>query len=533
MKRASVWITLTAIVLFGLGLRVWGLHHYYLSPDDLLHLEIASADSMLGVWRNAAEQIHPPLIYFLLHFLEQITLDPIFYRFLPLLPGVALIVALFFLGRTAAGSIAGIAMAYVGAFSISASVLSQVIRPYCLLALLLCVGLNHFILYLRDRERRHLTGYAITNCVGVLLHYSYAIPLLAMSVVWIGRAVVSKESRREWIRILVVTAPPFAALGALYLFHASSLSTLYHAIRVTYLRHVFAADLAEFWGSVSGFFEYMLLDEVWLVGLLLAFLGLYAIWRRSRELALFVVLTFGINFVLTWMQRYPFGPSRHSFYLFPLVALLLGCAVQFLVEMLCTRFGAKMRSLLGRPWVTAVAVAAVLFSMVPVWNYYDAHRFMRRHRYGTAEFPVDWSMYRRLMSMIHQRIGPRDVILASRKSGHYLLFESGYAKGQIHSYRSKELFQFEVGGVDVYISQADLKFRRGDDLRRALRKLGRRADYSATPTVWIPSLGLARDIAAIRKGDPMYADLIRVALAGRGVRLYYMSGRAAQAVLEE
>ena len=537
MHRTATWICLIAIALLGFGIRVYGLNQYYFSPDDLLHLEIASGDSLREVWRNAAEQMHPPLFYSLIHFLEQVTLDAEFYRYLPVLPGLALIVALFFLGRVVSGDLAGIAMAFVAAFSVGGAILSQVIRPYCLLALLLSVGLTQFVLYMRHRRARFLVCYGFVTLLGVLMHYGAAIQLVAISLVWAGRLAVERQPRREWFRFVLVSAPPFALLAGFYLWHASALAGLYAAIRQSYLKRVFPSDLSQFWSSVRSFFEHMLAPEVWWLGILVVPLGVYAMWRKSRSLTVVVVLSVGINLVLMLAHRYPFGGSRHSFVLFPILAVTLGCAVQFVADAVKSRAGLSGER--GRGVWFAYGVGAVILavSIASVWLYYDSHRFMRRSGHVAAEFPVDWNAYRRVMKILHRDTGSRDVVLANRQTGHYLLFEAGYAPERIHSYLSDQLFHFVVGGEDgahlqVYVAEAELNFRNAEALTRSLAKLTEEVEDHSDTNVWVANFGWGTPIESIRELDAMYAELAEPVEVARGVQLYRLSGRAVQTLLD-
>lgn len=536
MNRSAKWICLVAIVLLGIGIRVCGLGQFYFSPDDLLHLEIASGDSLREVWHNAAEQMHPPLFYSLIHFLELVTLNAEFYRYVPLAPGIALIVALFYLGRVVSGDLAGIGMAFVGAFSVAGAILSQVIRPYSLLALLLSVGLLQFALYTRDRRIPHLVGYGVVTLLGVLMHYGAAIQLLAISLVWAGWLALEREPKREWFRFIVVNAPPFALLLVFYIWHASALFGLYEKIRRSYLREVFPSDLNQFWVSVRNFFEYMLLPEAWWIGMLVVPLGLFALWRKSRSLAFVVGLSVAINLALMWAHRYPFGGSRHSFVLFPLLALILGCAFQLFVESAISTAGSRGDPV-RRRWLTYGVGVLTLVSLVFVWSYYDSRRFMRRTRLAGAEFPVDWDAYRGAMKTLHRDSGSGDVVLTNRQTGHYLLFEAGYAPSRVYSYRSDELFHFVIAGEDgrqlqIYVMESELFFGDATALARSLGKLQADVGIATGTVIWVANFGWSTPIENIRETNETYADLLEPLWVERGVQLYGLSSANVRYLLE-
>ncbi len=523
------------IVLAGLAIRVQDLDRYYFSPDDLLHLEISSGNSLLAVWNNAAEQMHPPLLYTILHILEGVTLDARFYRYLPLLPGIALIVALFWLGRVVSGDVAGLAAALVGAASVAGAILSQVIRPYCLLALLLCVGLIHFVLYVRHRRARDLACYGLLTVAAVLLHYGSAIQLTAISLVWAAGLVLDRAPRREWLRFAAVSVPPFVLLAGLYLWHASALYELYAAVQQSYLQGLFPSDPAGLWIAARGFFAFMLLPPAWWLGMLVAPLGVSALWRRSRPLALVVVSSAAINLILAWAERYPFGGSRHAFVLFPVLALTLGCAVQSVAEVVMSRIGSSAEGRRGRWLAGGAGTVLLLASIVAVWSFYDSHAYMRRSRFGGAEFPVAWDDYRTVMRRL-DAIGPHDLVLANRQAGHYLLFETGYSASRVHSYRSKRLFNFTIVGADgrrlpVWVAEAELNFRDAAALTRSVDMLQTEVGVPVDATVWVVNIGWGAPIENIREEDPVCGELIEPEIVERGAQLYRLPGGSVRVLL--
>ena len=533
MRRAAPWLCLAALVLLGLGVRVCELNRYHFSPDDLLHLEIASGDSLRGVWFQAAEQMHPPLMYFLLHFLEQLTLDARFYRYLPLVPGLLLILVLFSLGRTVAGTPAGIAAAFVTTFGAGAAILSQVIRPYGLLAVLLGVALSQFILYTQQRKMRHLVVYGVVSLLGAALHYGFAIQLLAISVAWGSRLVFRRETRREWLRFLAVSAAPFALLAVQHLWHVSALSDLYADVRQSYLQDMFAADAVDILRLMREFFEYMLAREAWWLGALLFPIGLYALYRKSPSAGVVVVLCVAINLALTCVRLYPFGGSRHSFVLFPVMALTLGAGVQWLVRTFVSRFKRFRKGVLGRPLAWGVGAVSLLVTVAAVWTFFSSRDFMRTERGWSSEFPVRRDAYDAALALLRKSAGSRDVVFANRQTGHYLLFEARYAPSRIHSYRSDDLFHFTIGRggegpLHVYVVESELFFERAESLTASLGRLTREIGDLAERSVWVFNVGWRMPIEAICEGDTTYARLVEPYAVEGGSQLYRLSGEDVQ-----
>ncbi|MGE5414008.1 MAG: hypothetical protein ACM3NW_07530, partial [Syntrophomonadaceae bacterium] len=60
---------LLAVVLIALGAlaRLRAAHAPFLTPDEVLHLQIAGAPGLLDVYRVSLDNAHPPLFVLLLH----------------------------------------------------------------------------------------------------------------------------------------------------------------------------------------------------------------------------------------------------------------------------------------------------------------------------------------------------------------------------------------------------------------------------------------------------------------------------------
>jgi hypothetical protein len=99
-----------------------------------------------------------------------------------------------------------------------------------------------------------------------------------------------------------------------------------------------------------------------------AVLGFIVLWKSSRrDVLTVIVLTFGINVILILLKKYPFGGSRHSIYLLPLAALLVGASVQYICGLVWRAL--KFSDMPGRyPWVESRIVlfknVALIFLLV-------------------------------------------------------------------------------------------------------------------------------------------------------------------------
>src|SRR6266511_6475674 len=67
MRRHGDLAAFVAVVIV-VAIRIVAARDRYLSPDEALHLEAASAPSIVGVYENSRFLAHPPLFFLLLHF---------------------------------------------------------------------------------------------------------------------------------------------------------------------------------------------------------------------------------------------------------------------------------------------------------------------------------------------------------------------------------------------------------------------------------------------------------------------------------
>lgn len=514
--RVLEYATVLGLAGAGLFVRASGLAEYYFSPDDLLHLEIASGADLAQVWANSSAQMHPPLVFFILHYLMKISTDPGFLRFMPIVPGIAMILCVYMLGRRASGVAAGVAMGFVTAFGYAGIILSEVIRPYCLLVALLSLAFWFFLGYLQKRRTRQLVGYAALMSTATFLHYSAAIPFAAIASVWIVGSMLRKEGRREYLRALLANLMPAAILGSMYVFHVRHLSGLYAAIQLTYLNPHYIEDLESLWRNVHKCFGFLFLYEVAVICIILVLLGLVALWLSNRrEVAAFVVVAFALTLTINLLKKYPFGGIRHSFYLLPIAALPIGAAVQYVADWL------------GRlPWVTkhratvaAIGAGVVLLSIWPITSYYAKTDYLRAHAdaggYARFELPVRKRSYEQLMEILDENVGQNDVLLASRQASHYFRFGTRYDPSSL-SRPSDQVMKIVFRGKQVYVVTEHLGLGAGRDLVRALRELNKIVDYEKIRLVWCTDIGWG-GIGRLPGSDPIYARFLHRATAIPGV----------------
>jgi len=332
--RYAVPVLVLWLGVIGLLIRIWDLWNYAFSPDEAMLALVPVGDNLNQVWEAFKMQTNAPLMYGVIYCLMKISYSDLVIRCMSLIPGALLIIMFFLLGRTVSGTVSGIAMAYMAAFSSGAILMSEVVRPYSLLLFFLTGALWFFLSYFETREKKYLYGYSLFTVLSICSHYPALIYLAAIVIVWLAHSIIQKKPAKEFAHILIFNLPPFIILSVLYLCHIS-----FHigaegfiqkiAINHPYYALLFPQTLSDFIRHTYGFFRYLFLPPygTWLM--VLAGAGVVSLWRSSRRSIVIIIFsTFMINFALAYLKKYPFGESRHSIYLFPMVAVLTGAAVQ-------------------------------------------------------------------------------------------------------------------------------------------------------------------------------------------------------------
>jgi len=317
-----------AVVALALTLRLPGMFGWWVNPDEGIYLAVITQESFRLFLAEAFATAHPPLYFLILRAMAWIGTDLLWLRSLALVSGCAAVWAFVLLGRDLAGDGArgwatGLAAGLLLAVSPAAIALSQVVRPYMLLILLLALTLHFLLRYMQRPSPGALILHTLCACLAVLLHYSAA---LALGVI-VGIVAVDGMgrgfARPEWRRLIAAQALPAAIVGVLYL---------------TQMRALMSSDVAEF--SVETWLSGYLIDtprDAWLslVGLHAALVGsmasvpatlltlmaiVGAAVSRRGEILVAVAGALITATACAALRLYPFGSGRHSAWLLPFVA---------------------------------------------------------------------------------------------------------------------------------------------------------------------------------------------------------------------
>ena len=520
----------------GIFIRIWGLWNYAFSPDEVMLSCVAAADSFSALWEGIKIQTNAPLMYGILHLLIMFSKNELLLRCISLIPGAGLIFIFYFLGKRASGTVSGVTMACLCAFGYGAVQISQVVRPYSMLLFFLSGALYFFAACLEKPVKKYLYGYSLCMFLAIATHYPAVMTCAAIGSTWLLRLVMQKKPAAEYRGILMVHLPPLILFCILYFTHISyhlGGGGVYGEIKETYLAPLFPQTFPGFIKNIQDFFGYLYFPPVATLFMVLSILGIIALWRTSRwPIAAATALTFAITIVLTGFKLFPFGGSRHSIYLFPMVSLLVGASIQYgfdLVRQQAERFLPQLMSERHRAYTGCVLVLIVMLSVGIVTLTLKRYDSLRRYS-GLGEFPVTRADYDRIKGYLVNKREPRSVVLTNLQTYHYVTFFNSDEDRNKKTYLALGFFKFAWEGLDSYLVFV-WKFEKLWIINAALRALKEHADLPRLSNIYLVNIGWGTDvIETIRSAYPLYKTVFNRQLLLESGYLYSLSP---QAVLRE
>ena len=513
----------------GIFVRIWGLWNYAFSPDEVMLSCVAAADSFSALWEGIKVQTNSPLMYGILHLLIMFSKNELLLRCISLIPGAGLIFIFYFLGKKISGTVSGVTMACLCAFGYGAVQISQVVRPYSMLLFFLSGALYFFAACLEKPAKKYLYGYSFCMLLATATHYSAVIYFAAIGCVWLIRSIIKKKMSAEYRGVIMAHFPPLALFCLLYFFHISHHlggGGAYGAIKETYLAPLFPQTFSGFIKNTADLFGYLYFPPAAILFMILSILGIIALWRTFRRpLAAAIVLTFTVTIVFTILKLFPFGGSRHSIYLFPMVCLLVGASIQYgfdLVRQQAERFLPQLMSERHRAYTGCALVLIVMLSVGIVTLTLKRYDSLRRYS-GLGEFPVTRADYDRIMGYLIYNREPRSVVLTNVQTYHYFTFFNSDKDRNNKTYLALGFFKFAWEGLDSYLAFV-WKFEKLWIINAALRALKEHADLARLSAIYLVNIGWGTsDIETIRSAYPLYKTLLNKQLLLEGGYLCSLS----------
>jgi len=169
---------LVAILLLALGLRLFNLDAQSLWNDEGTSVAVAQRD-LATIARDAAQDIHPPLYYWLLSGWLRLTGPSEFaVRALSAFLGVVLVALVYVLGRLLANRWVGLAAAFLAAINPFQIYYSQEARMYMLLAVLTAATMLALVRFVERDSIPALGVLVLLEAAGLYTHYSFLFVIL-------------------------------------------------------------------------------------------------------------------------------------------------------------------------------------------------------------------------------------------------------------------------------------------------------------------------------------------------------------------
>ncbi|NTV30636.1 hypothetical protein HGA91_01475 [candidate division WWE3 bacterium] len=414
------FLHLCFLSILGIFIRVSDLSYYFFSPDDLLRIGISSGHTLSDVLNRNFLEVHPPMMYVILHFLLKVGSHPIWLRLLGLIPGIMLIWVMYLLGRDWFNKRVGLIAAWLTTFNLGLVLQSQVLRQYSLALVFLSISWWLFLKYQKSKSLLVLWGYYALSFLSVLTHYAIVLPVLFFMMNHLSgsaKKVRLNGSLAGYILIISVIVIAFLYNGHNEWLYGSSFNV---GFTQGWLANGFPHSCIEIIRNSITILCYLSGPTIgfFVVGALGLAYGSMILWRSTNRV--FVYSFYGgllATLMLGVLSLYPYSGTRHILHLFIPYVLIVSVGLETLVHRILN-YKSSYRSFIR----AGILISSILFNAVLV-GVYASNNFFRDHGYvSTAEFPTTLENYQNGMEHLKQILKPGDVILSDKQGGLTLAF---------------------------------------------------------------------------------------------------------------
>ncbi|MCB9890524.1 MAG: hypothetical protein H6832_08250 [Planctomycetes bacterium] len=373
-------LLLVAIAGLGLALRLYGIRDAWLNPDEGIYYSMTVWRDSAQFWEEVAGNAHPPLYYMLLRGIASWTPDFTVLRLLSVVSGVLAIVGVhalaraLFVGGTPAhddGAHASqvgdessartraVAAALVAALFVALApgqvTISQIMRPYAFLIATLSFGLAGLVLWARGGSWSALVLHVTCTSLALVTHYSAFLVAPTMVFVVLHAVLAGRLRGQRLIATFAAACVSLVIVVALYFWHLRP-RLLGSALEAQafdgegWLAPFLIDSPLDLLTHTKGFVSFHVGHAMEFAAFALVLTGIVVSCLRRDVRTLLVLGTlWGTAILFAALGKYPFGASRHSLWMTPMIAIA---------------FGRGTTSLLARRPAVSALVAAVLIGCV-------------------------------------------------------------------------------------------------------------------------------------------------------------------------
>ncbi len=509
-RRAdSVSVVITTL---GFLARIWVAHGTFLNPDEALHFRLANQSSLALAYKESLTASHPPLLTIILYYWRNFGTSELWLRMPSVIAGTLFCWIFYRWLSGVAGRVTGFIGLIFVAFLPPIVLLSAEIRQYALLLAFLASALYFLDAAFKEKSVSKMAAFSVCLYMAMLSHYSAFLFAAALGVYALVRIFAEAVPAR------LVTTWVAGQLGALvlsiflYKTHLAKLGagesrTVLQGwmseffLRRSYFDATRDNPLAFIVGRSFGVFQFVFGQLV--VGDLAGLLFLAAIvWlvrgtargnngpsvTESRQLALFLVLTFTFVGGASLVHFYPYGGTRHSALLvIPAVAGLSIALAQLsrgrldraiplagIVVFLCVAFGKQ-----HQPYMQRADQSRTHMS--------EAIHFLRQSSNRSALIFTDYESD----LVLGHYLCEQKPIRFEESVADFEVFSCGGVRVVSASYKAATLFDAEnfgsswnelvrtyhlQAGDNVWVVQAGWRVDLAEELTKALRRVSQSGD---------------------------------------------------------
>lgn len=433
-----------AIIVLGFGLRASGFTEPWLNPDEGIYYQLAVSRSWSHFFEGVANNAHPPLQYLLLRGLSALSSDFTFLRSPSLLAGTLTIYAMIRLGTEAAGWRTGLLAGAAVALAPGAIVLSQVMRPYALLLLLLTTAAWLGLRTLRTHRPRDLILHTLALGLALCTHYAAYLALPVFAALLLGDAFLADRTLRERVRRCAAQGVLVSVGFAAYSLHVQPFllgGPLQREAQRGWLAPFMHDGAFDTWLGFIDAQRYLFGAAFEVPAVLLFLLGLVALLMQRRWApALLGAGVAGAAAIAAALELLPLGSTRHSVYL-----------AAFTVPVMAAP-PAALWARGWRLWLPAAALAGVIVAWPAVPRaWLGADQLQTRN---PAEHVTSAHAVRRTLEAIEPWTHEPNLIVVDRQTFYFLAPIFHRLSSPDRHGRGAVLAGFRWGEADVVVSQA-------------------------------------------------------------------------------
>ncbi|MCA8971131.1 MAG: hypothetical protein KDC95_15165 [Planctomycetes bacterium] len=336
-------------------MRLYGIHDAWLNPDEGIYYSMTVWRDSAQFWEEVAANAHPPLYYLMLRGIASWTPDFTVLRLLSVASGVLAVVGVYVLARalfvpatsvdepdadptawteSQAARFRGVTAALLAALFVALApgqvTISQIMRPYAFLVAMLSFGLGGLVLWLRGPSWPALLLHVTCTALALLTHYSAFLIAPTMVVVVLHAILTGRLRGTRLVATIAAACVSLAIVVALYFWHLRPrlLGSALEAQALDgdgWLAPFLIDSPLDLWTHTKGFVSFLVGRALEFAALLFVLAGVaVACVRRDLRTLLVLGTMWGTAVVFAVLGKYPFGASRHSLWLTPVIALAFG-----------------------------------------------------------------------------------------------------------------------------------------------------------------------------------------------------------------